>query len=1424
MCHRFQLLFLLFLPLYASAKVSLAAITIEGRQKHVEGIDVETPRFGWLITSDKNDVVQTSYRVIVASSEKNARNGIGDFWDSGNVRSDQSQWVRYGGKALLPDHTYYIKVLVRTNKGKAELTKHWATGMLGDSNWHGEWLGTDSIQPGDSIQRHSRATARYFRKEFTTQTSSHGKVVRAKAHVCGLGYFSFFLNGQRVGNDVMSPAQTDFTKTVAYCSYDVTPMLKDNNAIGVVVGSGYYFAPNQKYQTNVRVTYGLPCLRLMLSIEYENGKREIIATDKSWKMTSNGPIQHSNIYDGELYDANRIHEGWANVGFDDHAWRVPDMVQAPGGTMQGNVTPPMVVYEKNTPVSIKKHGTKYIVDFGSNGAGIAEILVDAAKGDTVRFRFSELLQEDSTSLYTANLRSAQATDYYISDGIARKWHPEFTWHGFRYMEVNGVRSLDSSSVKRLLIADDMETKGNSIRIIPSQVENHEESCVLNHVMSNAYRGIRSNYKSFPIDCPQRDERMPWTGDRTTGCLGESYLMDIHSLYTKWTADFRDSQKDNGALSDVTPAYWKLYNGNVTWPAALPFACDMLYRQYGDIKPFKDSWQTIVRWIAHVKEKSYKDGLITYDRYGDWCVPPEGPKIVVSKDSTRNTDGKLISSTYYYYLCKMLAKYSCLTGHEADSLQYEHEAELTKNKINKTFLHETGYANNTVTANLLPLAMGIVPDDKVAAVKDKLIATIHTNDDHISCGVIGIQWLLRWFSDNGYGWLAYKIASQTTYPGWGYMAEHGATTVWELWNGDTANPSMNSGNHVMLLGDLLPWCFERLGGIMPCADNYLGARHGQIPSTSGFKHVVLKPDFSITALNGMSVSHRSPYGTIRSQWQRNGNMISWEVCVPANCTAELHMPDTILHIGSGTRAFSFSTNRKSHTNGTANSPTMGWSSWNTYRVNISDKLIKKQADAMVSTGLSKQGYKYVNIDDGYFGGRDSVSGQLLIHPIRFPNGLKPVVDHIHDLGLKAGIYSDAGRNTCGSYYDKDSIAIGVGLYDHDHKDAKFFFQDMGFDFIKVDFCGGDGKQNIGGLVLDEQERYTAIANAIKNTGRDDVRLNVCRWDYPGTWVHDVASSWRTTHDISPRWSKVKDIIAQNLYLKAYANNGHYNDMDMLEVGRGMTEEEDKTHFGMWCFMNSPLLIGCDLTTIKPHTLALLKNEKLIALNQDPLHDQPSVAEKQNGCFVLARDLKEARGKNRAYAIYNPTNTAREISIDMRKLLLGGKVSLTNAFTGETIIMGSRKNTQSLVVPAHGTAIFTAHCSKRLRQVRYEAEAAYISDYQEIRNNQAVGSGIYEYDDDCSGGLKASFLGTLPTISTPSVSGAPNDLVFRDVFVDKTGEYVLTVKTVGDHGDKPMVEVNGEKCLGSKIRLRKGRNVIRLHNNKTRMQDVDYIELN
>jgi len=513
-----------------------------------------------------------------------------------------------------------------------------------------------------------------------------------------------------------------------------------------------------------------------------------------------------------------------------------------------------------------------------------------------------------------------------------------------------------------------------------------------------------------------------------------------------------------------------------------------------------------------------------------------------------------------------------------------------------------------------------------------------------------------------------------------------------------------------------------------------------------------------------------------------------------------------------------------TDDTIQLPTMGWSSWNTYRIHISDSLIMSQADAMVSEGLAAVGYNHINIDDGYFGGRDESTGQLLIHSGRFPGGMRKVVDHIHSLGLKAGIYSDAGSNTCGFYWDNDTIAHGVGLYGHDKQDAEFFFRDLGFDFIKVDFCGGNAPKNFDRLALEPRERYTAIREAIDAVGRPDVRLNICRWNFPGIWVRDVATSWRISHDISDKWESVRDIISENLYLSAYAGGGHYNDMDMLEVGRSMSYEEDKTHFGMWCMMASPLLIGCDLTTLRPETLELLTNPELISLDQDPLGLQAYVVKRENDSYILVKDVERRFGNTRAVAFYNSGDDPVDMSLDLRDVDMGGLTKVRDVF--ERKDLPPVRGTMEVEVPPHGTRIFRFESETRLERVRYEAETAWLSDYQELYNPLAFHTAVYTPISECSGGMAVTQLGYKPD----------NDLRWRDVYSMEGGEYTLTLRILAHEdqglyvgvGSSPARKVeipasDSWQDVVSQIHLEKGINTIRLCYDRGPMPDIDYADL-
>lgn len=360
------------------------------------------------------------------------------------------------------------------------------------------------------------------------------------------------------------------------------------------------------------------------------------------------------------------------------------------------------------------------------------------------------------------------------------------------------------------------------------------------------------------------------------------------------------------------------------------------------------------------------------------------------------------------------------------------------------------------------------------------------------------------------------------------------------------------------------------------------------------------------------------------------------------------------------------------------PIMGWSSWNNFRVDIDENLIKEQADAMVTSGMKEAGYEFINIDDGYFGGRDK-AGDIIPHPKRFPHGMKAVADYIHAKGLKAGIYSDAGANTCASMWDHDTIGVGMGLYHHEWQDIHRLLKDWNYDFLKVDWCGGET------LGLDEQQRYTLIGDIIKAT-KPDALYNVCRWEFPGKWVVNTADSWRISGDISNTFESILHIIDRNADLWKYAGPGHVNDMDMLQVGRGMSYEEDKAHFSMWCMLASPLLAGNDLREMSDETIAILTNKEMIAIDQDPLVYQARRLKRNDDKEVWARPLQSTMSGKIAVALLNRSQKRQEISINVDSLGLKANKGYTiREVWKKTTAQNQHKMKQKYMVEPHGIVV-------------------------------------------------------------------------------------------------------------------------------------------
>ncbi len=401
--------------------------------------------------------------------------------------------------------------------------------------------------------------------------------------------------------------------------------------------------------------------------------------------------------------------------------------------------------------------------------------------------------------------------------------------------------------------------------------------IINAVYRNATWGIRGNYRSMPTDCPQRDERMGWTGDRTTGCYGESYIFDNHRLYAKWLQDLEDSQFENGSLPDVAPAYWRNYTDNMTWPGAFITVADMIWRRFGDFRPIEQHYDAMKRWLLHMKKYYLKDGILIRDTYGDWCVPPESPELIHSQDTNRISWPACLSTPYYVEYCGIMGGFATNLHREDDVKYFKNEINTVTKAYNARYFDSVAgcYANYTVTANILPLAFWMVGPNYEHSVLEHIVEK--TEKDfvgHVSTGVVGIQHLMRTLTDYGRGDLALRMATDTTYPSWGYMVKNGATTIWELWNGDTGDPAMNSGNHVMLLGDLIIWYYEYLGGIRPLAP--------------GYSKIMLKP-YPIKGLDYVNCSYQSVSGLIKSKWKRNGNGFEWEILIPANTTAEVWLP-------------------------------------------------------------------------------------------------------------------------------------------------------------------------------------------------------------------------------------------------------------------------------------------------------------------------------------------------------------------------------------------------------------------------------------------------------------------------------------------------------------------------------------------------------
>ncbi|WP_282935355.1 glycoside hydrolase family 78 protein [Paenibacillus sp. RC67] len=834
------------------------------------GLDTSEPRLSWIIESEINGQFQTAYQVIVASCPQMLHDNKGDVWDSGKVLSDQSLNVVYKGKMLESRQVYYWKVRIwdkHNTSSPWSSVARWSMGMLNGNEWQASWIGRTKPETADLLP------SPYFRKTWRVEKP----VKQALLYASALGLYELYVNGERVSDDYFAPGWTDYNIRVQYQTYDVTAHLQSGEtALAAIVGTGWYcgyvgmFGPN-RYGDN-------PHLLIELHIEYEDGTTQVVVTDESWK-TFSGPILYSDLLKGETYDARLEPTGWKLPGFDDSSWDRPVVLSSYDGVMTTQVDPPVQVMKELLPVSMKKtdRGT-YMFDMGQNMVGWVRLQIESSQsGQEVTVSCAEMLNSDNT-LYSINLREAIQQEKYILDGQKEvTLEPHFTFHGFRYVEVTGL--IHAPTLNSVI--------GRVIHSATPQTGWIETSNVmLNKLLSNIEWGQRGNFISVPTDCPQRDERLGWTGDAQIFARTASYNMDVARFFNKYMTDVIDAQQPSGAFPDVAPdSGWEHFKHNhkeLNWHAPdnggwgdagviIPWT---VYQVYGDLRILENSYPAMLKWVEYLKENS--SGLIRpgYSNYGDWLsINAETPKDV-------------LDTAYFAYSTVLLSKAAKALGKDEDVRKYTELFEAIKQAFGTAFVDVDGrIKGDTQTVYVLALKMNLLTETQRTLAIKYLVDNIQEHGNHLTTGFLGVGYLLPALTEMGREDVAYSLLIQDTFPSWLYSVKHGATTIWERWDAWTEtdgfqNPGMNSFNHYSL-GSVGEWMYQTILGINTVEDQ------------PGYKHIVIHPRPG-GGLHFAKGEFKSVYGTINVEWKHEKSYFIMKVRIPVNTTATIHVPGRVVN--------------------------------------------------------------------------------------------------------------------------------------------------------------------------------------------------------------------------------------------------------------------------------------------------------------------------------------------------------------------------------------------------------------------------------------------------------------------------------------------------------------------------------------------------
>jgi alpha-L-rhamnosidase len=837
-------------------------------QKSPLALDVMIPRFSWKITANgKKNVKQTAYEIkVFAGQQSDKSNPV--LWNSGKVNSSQSLYVLYGGPALTSAKRYSWQVRIWDNQGKASswtASFSWQMGLLSPSDWKAQW-----ISAGASVDT-VNSPAPIFRRKFSLQK----KILSAMAYVTSHGFYEASINGHKLGNAYLTPGWTSYNKRLQYQVYDVKDALQaGSNVIGVALGSGWYrsaLGPGNPTTNH----YGKDiALIFQMEITYTDGTKEMVMSDDKWK-SSTGELRYAEIYNGAIIDARLAKKNWKEVSFNDQAWDQVKVQDYSKNVLVATYNEPVTKHEVLKPVKIitTPKGEK-VIDFGQNLVGWVQLKVKGKQGDSIKLSHAEVLDK-AGNFYTENLRAAKAENIYVLKGGAEEsFEPQFTWQGFRYVKVEGIAAaLNPADFLAVTIYSDMKPTGTFACSNP----------MINQLQKNILWGQKGNFLDVPTDCPQRDERLGWTGDAQVFSRTASFNMNVHNFFTKWMKDVAADQFASGSIPHVIPDIFSAnghddQGGSAGWGDVATVVPWNMYLAYGDQRILETQYPSMKSWVDFMQHKSKNDLWNSGPHFGDWLF------FTMDNDVFGNaaiTNKFIIAQCFWAHSTQLLINTAKVLGKKEDEAQYT----ALLNKIKEAFLKEYVtpkgmISSDTQTAYTLALNFDMLPENLRQQAADRLADNIARYDNHLTTGFLGTPYLCHVLSRFGHADVAYKLLMQDTYPSWLYPVKMGATTIWERWDGikpdgTLETPSMNSYNHYAY-GAIGDWMYRVIAGIDTREEGV------------GYKEIIIKPVIG-GGLTFANADYETCYGKVSSHWKITGQTLSLDVEIPANTSASIYIP-------------------------------------------------------------------------------------------------------------------------------------------------------------------------------------------------------------------------------------------------------------------------------------------------------------------------------------------------------------------------------------------------------------------------------------------------------------------------------------------------------------------------------------------------------